>query len=84
MLSDPAHVPRLLEVHEVAYQLKCSQEHVFRLIRKGKLAAIRIGTRSYRIDPADVHAFLEAQRVTNGNGASAPHEGRRGNGGAEA
>ena len=83
MLPDPdAHpVPHLLEVWEVAYRLKSSQETVLRLIRRGKLAAIRLGTRSYRIDPADLHAFLEAQRVTNGNGAP---EARRGNGAADA
>jgi excisionase family DNA binding protein len=57
------HEPRLLEVHEVAYQLKSSQETVLRLIRKRKLAAIRLGTRSWRVDPEDLRAFLDAQRV---------------------
>jgi excisionase family DNA binding protein len=62
MPSDPLH-PRLLEVHEVAYQLKSSQETVLRLIRKGRLAAIRLGTRSLRIDPRDLEAFIESRRL---------------------
>jgi excisionase family DNA binding protein len=70
MVSDPPPFPppltRLLEVYEVAYQLKSSQEHVRRLIRDGKLHAIRLGTRSWRIDPADLQTFLDRQRVGDG------------------
>jgi excisionase family DNA binding protein len=66
--SQHPHLPRLLEVHEVAYQLKSSQETVRRLIRDRKLAAIRLGTQ-WRIDPVDLQAFLDAQRVaSNGHG----------------
>jgi excisionase family DNA binding protein len=71
MLTDPVpHPPRLLEVHEVAYQLKCSQETVRRFIRDRKLIAVRLGTQ-YRVDPLDLQAFIESQKVahpTNGNG----------------
>jgi excisionase family DNA binding protein len=63
MPHDPLHPPRLLEVHEVAYQLKSSQETVLRLIRKKKIAAIRLGNRSWRVDPIDLQAFIDAQRV---------------------
>jgi len=63
----PPHVPPLLEVHEVAYRLKSSQESVLRLIRKGKLPAIRV-FRTWRIDPVDLKAFIDAHRVSNGNG----------------
>lgn len=59
-------VPHLLEVSHVAHRLSSSQEFVRKLIRDGKLAAIRLGTR-WRVDPADLQAFIDAQRV-NGNG----------------
>ena len=61
------HEPRLLEVHEVAYQLKCSQETVRRLIRDGKLIAVGLTTRAWRVAPMDLQAFIAA-RKTNGNG----------------
>lgn len=74
-LGSPASHPplqRLLEVHEVAYYLKCSQETVRRLIREGKLTAIRLGTQ-WRVDPSDLKAFMDAHRKANGNGhASTP------------
>lgn len=62
--------PRLLEVQHVAHRLSASQEFVRRLIREKKLAAIRLGTR-WRVDPNDLQAFIDAQRVesqANGNG----------------
>lgn len=68
----PPPLPRSLEVYEVAYLLRCSQEHVRRLIREGKLVAIRLGARSYRIEPADLQAFRDRQRVVNG---ASPSEG---------
>jgi len=49
-------------VHEVAYQLRCSQETVRRLIRHHKLIGVRIGNQ-WRVDPEDLHAFIEAQKV---------------------
>lgn len=61
-------LPRLLEVQHVAHRLSASQEFVRRLIREKKLAAIRLGTR-WRVDPVDLQAFIDAQRVaSNGNG----------------
>ena len=54
--------PRLLEVSHVAHRLSSSQEFVRRLIREGKLAAIRLGTR-WRVDPLDLQAFLDQQRT---------------------
>jgi excisionase family DNA binding protein len=57
-------VPHLLEVAHVAHRLSASQGFVRRLIREKKLPAIQLGTR-YRIDPADLDAFIEAQRVAN-------------------
>lgn len=57
----PALPPRLLEVHEVAFYLKCSQETVRRLIRERKLAAIRVGTQ-WRVRPADLLAYEDEYR----------------------
>jgi excisionase family DNA binding protein len=54
--------PRLLEVAHVAHRLSASQEFVRRLIREGKLRAIRIGRR-WRVDPADLEAFIDQQRT---------------------
>ena len=63
------HEPRLLEAYEVAHRLKCSQEHVRRLVRGGKLAVVYIGKRSWRVDPLDLKAFIDAQKAAgNGNG----------------
>jgi excisionase family DNA binding protein len=54
--------PRLLEVSHVAHRLSVSDEYVLRLIRGKKLPAIRLGIR-YRIDQADLEAFIKASRV---------------------
>jgi excisionase family DNA binding protein len=51
-----------LTVAEVAEQLRVSSMTVYRLIRSGDLAALRIG-RSYRLRPGDVDQFL-ARRYT--------------------
>lgn len=55
-------VPHLLEVSHVAHRLSLSEDFVRRLIRARKLAAIRLGTR-WRVDPLDLQAFIDAQRV---------------------
>lgn len=47
-----------LTVAEVAVQLRVSTMTVYRLIRAGDLAAVRIG-RSYRLRQADIDAFLD-------------------------
>jgi excisionase family DNA binding protein len=61
MTIDPL-VPRLLEVHEVAFQLRCSQETVRRLIREGTLVAVRLTDRSLRVDPHDLQAFIQTHK----------------------
>ncbi len=63
LLDAPVPVSRLLEVHEVAFYLKCSIETVRRAIRTGQLAVVHLGKRSLRIDPVDLQAFIDAQRV---------------------
>jgi excisionase family DNA binding protein len=53
----------LLEVFQVARRLNVSPESVRRLLRARKLSAIRLGTRCWRVDPVDLQAFVDAQRV---------------------
>ena len=49
-------------VGEVAGLLRVSTMTVYRLIRTGELPAVRIG-RNYRVEDADLAAYLEAQSV---------------------
>jgi excisionase family DNA binding protein len=62
-LPVPPPVPHLWEVHEVAVFLRMNPETVRRLIRARELPAIQVGTRSWRVDPADVKAFVDARRT---------------------
>jgi len=57
-------VPHLLEVMHVAHRLSASQGFVRRLIREGKLAAIRMEQR-WRIDPRDLEAYIESCRTAH-------------------
>lgn len=75
------HVSHLLEVSHVAHRLSASQEFVRRLIRERKLAAIRLGTR-WRVDPIDLQAFIDAQRVKDGEDPAADTRRRRNGGDA--
>lgn len=65
--SSGARPDRLLEVHEVAHLLRCSHETVLRRIRRKQLSAIRLGSQ-WRVDPLDLKAFIDANRVSNGHG----------------
>lgn len=58
----PAARSRFLTVAEVAKELRVSSMTVYRLIKAGDLAAVRVG-KSYRIREDDVDAFL-ARRYT--------------------
>ena len=70
----PLSAPRDLEVHEVAFLLRCSQETVRRLIRYGKLEAFRVGAH-LRVKAADLDTYRAAQRVhPNGNGNGHPSD----------
>jgi excisionase family DNA binding protein len=53
---------RLLTAAEVADQLRVSTMTIYRLIRRGELAAVRVG-RNYRVRAADLDRFLDAQTV---------------------
>lgn len=58
----PMTAPRLLTVAEVADLFRVSSMTVYRLIRNGELAAVRVG-RSYRVREQDLQAYLQAQVV---------------------
>jgi excisionase family DNA binding protein len=55
-------VPRLLEVTHVAHRLGFSPDYVRTLMRTKQLAAHRFGNR-WRVHPADLQAYIDAQRV---------------------
>ena len=52
----------LLTAAEVADQLRVSTMTIYRLIRSGELAAVRVG-RNYRVRQRDLEAYLDAQVV---------------------
>jgi excisionase family DNA binding protein len=52
----------LLTAAEVAEQLRVSTMTVYRLIRSGELAAVRVG-RNYRVRAGDLEDYLESQIV---------------------
>jgi excisionase family DNA binding protein len=53
---------RLLTVNEVADLLRVSRMTVYRLIKQGEMAALRVG-RNFRLREEDVHSYLR-QRYT--------------------
>jgi excisionase family DNA binding protein len=65
MLDQVPELPstRLLEVYEVAYYLRCSQETVRRLVRTRQLAAVHLGAH-WRVKKVDLDAFEAAQRTS--------------------
>jgi excisionase family DNA binding protein len=56
---------RLLTVREVAETMRVSTMTVYRLIKAGELAAIRVG-KHFRIRDADLSEYLDAQTVRGG------------------
>lgn len=62
MVTDQPGVPQLLTVAEVADLLRVSNMTVYRLIKSGDLAALRVG-KNYRIRKQDLEAFLSAGSV---------------------
>ena len=72
MMAPPRKSPyvgdRLLTVGEVAALMRVSSMTVYRLIKSGSLAAIRVG-KNYRIRESDVNRYLSDRAVrveTNG------------------
>lgn len=57
--------PRYLTVAEVAQDMRVSTMTVYRLIKSGELAAVRVG-KSYRIRATDLDQFLDSRYVETG------------------
>lgn len=53
---------RLLTVSEVASMIRVSNMTVYRLIKSGQLAAIRVG-KNYRLRESDVSNYLDERSV---------------------
>lgn len=64
-LAQPNALPRLLTVAEVASLMRVSTMTVYRLIKAGDLAAIRVG-KSYRIKESDIDDFIAARYTEAG------------------
>jgi excisionase family DNA binding protein len=51
-----------LNVEQVAEKLGVSERTIRRLIASRHLKVFRVGQRSWRIDQADLHAYIEEQK----------------------
>jgi excisionase family DNA binding protein len=56
-------IDRLLYTHRVAKVLDCSRPMVYKLIYKGKLKAVRIGTRGIRISEASLREYIKDNEI---------------------
>jgi excisionase family DNA binding protein len=63
--KEPFTEARLLTVNEVADLLRVSRMTVYRLIKQGDMAAIRVG-RGYRLREEDVHSYLNERYTEAG------------------
>jgi excisionase family DNA binding protein len=52
-------MPELLTYDDVAKLLRMTGRNVSNLVKAGRLAAVKLGPRSVRFDPADVRRFIE-------------------------
>ncbi len=55
---------RPLTIREVCDELSLSRNTVYALIQGGKLPAFRAGKQRYRVEPADLRRYKDAQRAT--------------------
>jgi excisionase family DNA binding protein len=60
----PTTIGEPLYTAEVADYLKLDKVTIYRFIREGKLGAIRLGSRRYRITKAHIEAFLTDTTTT--------------------
>lgn len=65
MTKRPFTEARLLTVNEVADLLRVSRMTVYRLIKEGDIAALRVG-RSYRLREDDVDDYLSKRYTVAG------------------
>lgn len=61
----PSVMDRFVTVAEVARQLRVSNMTVYRLVRSGQLAAVRVG-RGYRLREEDVRRYLQQRYMDAG------------------
>ena len=54
---------RPLTIREVCAELRLSRNTVYALIQAGQLPAFRAGKQRYRVEPADLRRYKEAQRA---------------------
>ena len=71
MSDDPISLEALLKVKEVASVLNCHERTVHRLVKSGRLAAVRT-TRHYRFRREDVNEFLRHSLTTRTRQARGP------------
>lgn len=62
--------PDLLTVPEVAQILRVDRSYVYRIIREGRLPAIRPTPYKTRVSKVDLQAFLDATRITKRSDAA--------------
>ncbi len=58
-MGDIAEKDRYFTIQWVAKRLNCSEQHVYLLLRQGKIMAIRIGDRAMRISEQSFDRFIE-------------------------
>lgn len=51
---------RYLTIIKVAEILGCSERHVYEMVKKGKLKALRLGIRAIRISEKSLNTFIES------------------------
>lgn len=64
-MAQPAAEPRFLTVAEVASHMRVSTMTVYRLIKAGELASVRVG-KSYRIRQHDLDEYLRKRYTEAG------------------
>ncbi len=63
LLLDPPRDPPLLEVAHVAHRLRFTEDHVREMFRLGELPGGILIKNRWRIERADLEAFIDARRV---------------------
>jgi excisionase family DNA binding protein len=53
----------LIHVRTAARTLNCTHQHIYNMIRDGKIIAIRLGSTNYRIVKESLDKFIQDARV---------------------
>lgn len=69
MNADGQPSPRFMTVAEVAYMTRLSKATVYRLVRAGRIKAVRFG-RSYRVTEAAVDEYIDQAALHDGGTGS--------------